>query len=246
MALKYLSVDEMLDITATWAEENHADRRALSRTSSVGGLLPLIDEAHRELGAARGKLQGHTFQDVLTALTALDLRHDSYVRVAHYTLDAHIHLAIAQADERTAMSLEKLQARLLPDGLGLVDFSYREESVQARRLESRITEADKSMLANIAVGELTLLDIVTLWIQVGKELGELQSKQESAKTPPQDAALMSQVRNKWIRAVKTIRMVLRLMEEMSPTITAIVDKISRMERAAEERARREDDSNGGL
>lgn len=236
MSLKYLSADEMLQLTRTWVDMAHANRRVLARMSSVGGLLPLVDEAHRELEAAKDDPSAPPARDLTATLMAKDLRHDSYVRVAGYTLDAHIHLAIAKGHDRTANELEHLKAKLLPDGLSLVDYSYREESSQARQLEGRLTAEDRAVLAQIPISDATLLDAVNAWIRAGKELGKLQQEHEAERKKPKGDRLQL-ARNKWVRAVKTVRMVLDLMGQEKREIQGILDAIARLERAVEERMR---------
>ena len=236
MSLKYLSVDEMLELTNTWVDMAHADRRVLARMSSVGGLLPLVDEAHRELGRARNEPNAPPPRDLTAKLMAKDLRHDSYVRVAWYALEAHIHLSIAKGHDRTANELEQLKNKLLPDGLSLVDYSYREESSQAHKLENRMTAEDRAVLAHIPISDASLLDAVNAWIRAGKSLGKLQQQHEVERLKPKGNRLQD-ARNKWIRAVKTVRMVLDLMGHEKSEIQGILDNITRLERAAEERMR---------
>ena len=236
MSLKYLSIEEMLELTATWVDTSHGDRRVLARMSSVGGLLPLVDEAHRELDAAKDEPNAPPPRDLTAKLMAKDLHHDSYVRVTAYALDAHIHLAIAKGHDRTASELEHLRKKLLPDGLSLVDYSYREESTQARQLEARLTAEDRAVLAHIPISDANLLDAVNAWIRAGKSLGKLQEEHEAELARPKGNRLQD-ARNRWVRAVKTVRMVLDLMGKERQDIQRILDKISRLERAAEERMR---------
>lgn len=236
MSLKYLSVDEMLELTRTWVDMAHADRRVLARMSSVGGLLPLVDEAHRELDVAKDEPHAPPARDLTAKLMAKDLRHDSYVRVTFYALEAHIHLAIAKGHDKPANELKQLKHKLLPDGLSLVDYSYREESSQARQLEARLTAEDRAVLAHIPISDATLLDAVNAWIRAGKQLGKLQQEHEAERLKPKGDRLQD-ARNKWVRAVKTVRMVLDLMGQEKREIQGILDKISGLERAAEERMR---------
>lgn len=239
MSLKYLTRDEMVGITATWTDRTHADRRTLARIPSVGGLLPLVEEAHHELAALPSTETSADAKDLSAALLSMDLRHDSYVRVTHYALDAHIHLAVAKGMDEEATSLEKLKDKLLPDGLRLVDYSYSEESSQAKLLESRLTATDRAVLANIPIRDGNLLHAVDAWIRAGRDLGKMQSQheQQQSKREQSPAAQDEAARNKWIRAVKTVRMVLKLMSSEEPGVRAILDKLDRLEREAEARTR---------
>jgi hypothetical protein len=236
MSLKYLTRDEMVGITATWIDRGHADRRTLARIPSVGGLLPLVEEAHLELASMPDSDTDQGPTDLSAALLAMDLRHDSYVRVTYYALDAHIHLAVAQGMDEEASSLEKLRNKLLPDGLRLVDYSYDEESSQAKLLESRLSTPDRAVLTNIPIRDGNLMHTVDAWLRSGRELGEMQAQHEQSQRE-QPAAVDEAIRNKWIRAVKTVRMVLKLISSDEPGVRPILDNIDRVEREADARTR---------
>ena len=241
MSLKYLDVDEMLDLTRTWIDPTHLDRRHLARMASVGGLLPLVDEAHSDLVTATEKMGPRPLRDIASRMMAMDLKHDSYVRVASYGLEMHIHLAIAKGDDHTAKELEQLKGKLLPDGLDLVDYSYREESKQAQELESRLQDDERALLAALPTSDGTLLEAVESWIQCGKKLGEMQEEQDKERKRSETDDRVQAARNKWIRAVKTVRMVLELMGSKRPKVNAILNRVTQLERAAEERMMHHDD-----
>jgi hypothetical protein len=223
MALKHLTTAQMVSLSGPLVQAGHPDRMALATFAELNGLLPKLTTAHT------GLLDTHTPVDsseqlvtIRQAQKQLDGRFDDLARGIH---SLPLALAYLVKSQPLAQQLRDLQQVLTPDGLALVQKSYREEAGQAALLESRLTGDHVSLMKTIQTPEGTLEDAVLEFISTGKQLGALEDSRAAVqKTGPTPADAVK-ARNRWIRTINAMLSLIELLDEPSEAVRAIVQRI---------------------
>lgn len=237
MALKHLSVPEMVDLTSAWVDPSHADRTALASVDAVVGILPLLDAAHADLLATQVDTEGAAATNLIEELASADVVHDAWARACSYLLRGHEQVALAQGRTQDVKALQALHDTLFPDGLRVVNYSYREESGHAVLLASRLSAEDKTLLASLPISGGTLADAVESWIQAGTEIGTLEQQRTRKRQQSTLAGRLQRARNRWIRVMQNLRSVLELSEATDKRLLDMLKQVEQVEQAAEARAR---------
>ncbi len=210
MALKHLSVAEMITISDTWVTQESLERNILASAPETEALLRHVDRSHRDL------LKTQTHSDTaLIALgkkaTKLDSRHDDLTRGVHGFLNACCYFT-----EDEALRNRMLEARdtLFPAGLAIVKAGYREEAGSTMLMEERITPQLRELLTDLKIPSGTLLDAVEALISTGRTLGEMEDKRaemQANNSLPKQADILA-ARNRWIRMTHALVAALELAE----------------------------------
>lgn len=236
MALKRLRTQEMVAVTSTWVDPEHADRRALAAVTALAGLLSELDAACHGLHVTfRAGLGGERRKQIKDRQRVLDLEHDDVVRGIWFYLQSQVCIA---RDPARRQELDRLRDRLLPEGLLAVNKSYREQAGQATLATSRLTEGDRELLRAMMMHDgRTLLDLVQRWLELGTQLGALDRERAGvAREDAPTAAEARAARNRWIRAVSAMREVAELVAADDAAIQQIFARLRRAEREADRRA----------
>lgn len=233
MALKYLSTGEMVSLTGSWVEKKHPDRRALQSVPPVAMLLPHVDAAHTTLLASQRDPELERLAGISAMEGEVDGLHDNLARGIWYGLEAYEYLA---RDAAQAAQIARLQDMLFPDGLKVVQYSYRETAGQGALLASRMTAAQKALLATLPVQGGTMLDEVHAWLEAAARLGALENER-TRLAQPLPAGTTMRARNQWIRTIQAVRTVIDLEAPESPLIHRLLQRIVDAELAAERRLR---------
>jgi hypothetical protein len=241
MALKRLRTEEMVTITSTLVDPGHPDHQAMVAVPALAPLVPEIIGSHNGLYATYFTGPGAVrLKEIQDLQKALDVDHDEFTRGLWAYFWAMIYLAPTEADEQV---YRRLLASLLPDGLALVNKSYREEAGQAALVQSQLGDDERTALQSMVLRDgRTLLDVVNAWLGVGVQLGALDRERagdvgDGAPT----AADAIAARNRWIRTMQTVREVAALVAAGNPAISEIMARLDGAERAADRRVGRGDD-----
>jgi hypothetical protein len=234
MTFKRLSTSEMLSLSGPWTTPDHADRKILASSAAIAVLLPQIDDAHQSLLATQPST---AIPDRVTAIQQLqrrlDLRHDDVLRGCYLLPEA---LAYLTRDRALMGQLLHLQEALLPEGLLATQKSYREESDQAAKLATHLSDDHIALLQKLKTADGTLWDAVLEWEELGRKLGELEDElDELAVTAGATPADVLQARNKWIRTVYAFKTVLELVGVEKAGVLTILKRLTDAERRADRR-----------
>lgn len=232
MALNRLTIAQMVNLTKNWAQPGSTERIALEALPGMPALMPHMEETIAAILSAQRMQLTMTLAELRTTLGEVDDRFDDLARGIAGIIDAEICLARARGDHVTMRNLTNLRAFLLPDGLRVVSYSYREESGQADLLASRLTQEHQDLLASIPVMGGTLRDIVTSFIEAGRQLGELED-QRADEIAPHRRNNMLTARSRWINMIKTVRALVAMADVQEPTVLEALHRIERAERSAE-------------
>jgi len=229
--LKHLNIDEMVALSAPWVEE--PKRKALFLSiPEIAALHAKVTQVYTELLSARPASQEPSpeLRKLLEQSAALDLRHDHLARAVSMGIDADRALCLGASPPDTARAnqCDEVSAKLLPNGLAIVNASLLAEAGNSARVTELLQDepAVAAFLKAIPVrGKATLLDVTQTWLDVGAELGKLERTREEleakAATKPAGKAALASLRGRWIRLVSQVLSNLELSEAPAEAIETI-------------------------
>jgi len=206
MALKRLSTAEMVQISGPWVTNGTPARKGLQALPECVGILPRVEEAHKQLHGARPG-QGDARAAAISAEAAeIDARHDAVVRGVDLVLDG---IALLLGEGGRAREIDAARSILTPEGVSIISTSYRNEAGAAALLASRLGRAPDvtKLLASIVVDKkTTLASFVNERIALGERLGELEDERAQLRLAATESSAVANVnaRNAWIRAVNAL------------------------------------------
>jgi len=230
MALKWLTAEEMVAISAAWVVADQAGRAAIEKIPLLAVLLPNLEKVHDDLVALRSK-EPPNVAAISQKELEVDAKHDALVRgmVGTLTMLAPI------SDDRE--ELLAIRDKLFPEGASHTQLSYRGEAGHAAVIAAQIDDAMKARLKAIAVHKKTMFDLVTAWIETGKQLGQLEEdKARLGGNSPSLGAELQTARTAWLRMAKALLSNAKLAEIDSATDQVLFSPLRKAEQAAESRA----------
>lgn len=210
--LRSLHATSMLSLSTDWLGTKRA---LISQSPELAALLPRLEEAHLALQRAQEANRSAENGDAarLTQQTqALDDRHDHAVRALYFAVSAALSFRLSEenADENEVSRLEALRDMILPDGLATTQASYETEAAMANRAREAIAsdpEAQKLLREIKLFPKVTGLDLLSLWVDLGKSLGSMEFQRISAQGATGDANPV-RARNAWLNVVASMLSVL--------------------------------------
>lgn len=211
MALKNLTDNEMVALSAAWVDAKRA-RGLLEAQPMLAGLLPAIDEAHAALLAAGGAKTETAEERERAALyqecVALDQRHDRVGRGVFQLLGA---LADLSDDPDEAAALLATRTKLFPENsLAVLSATWKGQAGNAHRLKETVLSDPEIKAALKAIplsNKRTLLDGARAFVDAGLELGRLDDRRTSltdASVKADGRAQRGTARNRWIALGNTL------------------------------------------
>lgn len=230
MALRWLICDEMIGISTGWITVGERARAVIEKTPLLAVLLPHLEEAHEALVDLRAKAEPDTAA-LSKKAGEVDARHDALVRGMYVTLTM-----LAPISDDSA-ELLGIRDQLFPEALGHTQVSYRGEAGYAKVVESHLDDAMKARLKAIVMHKKTMLDLVTVWLDSGRELGRLEDERDRlVGTSPSLGAEMQTARREWLRLAKALMANAKLAKLTSADDEALFSTLRKTERSAESRA----------
>ncbi len=235
MAVKNLTLNEMVQITATMLHPEGSPRARLEANPMLTALVPALETAHHAVLGVMPRPEDPRLQELSAQAAAADAVHDALVGSIHGLLTATADLL---DDGATYL---KLRDQLLPEGIaGAARLTYEGQAGYAKRLRAHLTEAQRTQLSSLAVGNRNLLELVTQWMDAGERIGELDQERQRIASEAQapTASTVSQARYRWIRVVNAVRDVADIAELTDADRTTIFGALAELEGAADLRAAR--------
>lgn len=198
MALRNLTVEEMVALSAGWVGAGNAAHRLLKSHTRLVALLPDLERVHNAIYSVTPQLLDPRKAELSQRAVALDARHDQIVRGIYGVLTAYAPLA-----EDASESLE-LRDALIPGGLSAVtQISFRGQAGYASLLRDRLTPELRKRLKAFSLPKGSLLDRVETWLETAQKLGELEEERAriEASEGPSLGRQTVEARNLWIRVV---------------------------------------------
>lgn len=209
MALRDLSVGEMISVSLGWISREDPARAAIEAQPQLSGLLPALEQAHAAIFAVAPKPDDPRRAEIVRSTSEVDARHDRLASAIYGFLSE-----LARFDEQGS-ALLSLRDTLYPDGLAsVVQSSYRQQAGYAKLLRDRITPAVRAQLEAIPLLKGTLLERVDAWLDAADELGRLEQERARIETTlaPSTAQQVLEARYGWIRAVSAFESVAALVQ----------------------------------
>jgi hypothetical protein len=230
MALKWLTAEEMVAISAAWVMADQAGRAAIEKIPILSALLPNLENVHAAIVSLRSK-EAPNLGAISQKEAEVDARHDALVRGMYGTLT----MLAPISDDRE--ELLAIRDRLFPERLGHTQLSYRGEAGHVAVIDAQLDAAMKARLKAIAVHKKTMLDLVMAWIETGKQLGRLEAERALlAGISPSLGGEMQSTRSAWLRVTNALMANAKLAEIDSATDQLLFSALRIAERAAESRA----------
>lgn len=213
--LRKLTLAEMTALSGAMLDKSQF-LSTFTSIPEVAWLIPQLKAAHE------GVLASATAQDgpspEMRAVNAkglvIDNRHDHVARHISLALDAERErcLAAEPPDTERAAKCAHVGLLLFPEGLGFLNTSYLAEAGNTARV-ARVMKDDPEIgafLKTVPVGgsgKKTLLDSVSRWIDLGKQLAGVDHERESlaARDSVKEPAEHGQsARSRWVRVANAI------------------------------------------
>lgn len=202
MALKHLSLNEMVHVTASLIHPKDPARAVLASSALLAPLLPLLEQAHQQAVAAMPLPEDPRRAALMAEAIALDTAHDTLAGNVYRLLTA-----LAELGDEGARYLE-LRDRLLPDGLaGTTNLTHEGEAGLGARIRATLTAEIRAELAAIAAGSRPLLELVDQWLATAERLGVVTQQQRALESaaPGVSPSGINEARLGWIRAVNALK-----------------------------------------
>jgi len=203
MARKNLSTETMIGLSAAWLDPKQ-ERPLLEAHALTAGLLPLIEEAHRNAVASLKPAQtlDAELDDLQEQSGSVDKTHDRKARGIWY-----YYTAVAELSDNPDTVTRALDERdrLLPGGLSTTTMSYSDESGNAHAVKETLDPTfRKSLRSWKTIEGRTVEDEVDRWVGAGIELGRIEARRatlsqtgdEPTQSPP--VPTQGRARNAWI------------------------------------------------
>jgi hypothetical protein len=230
MALKWLTAEEMVAISAAWVTAGEQSRAAIEKVPLLAALLPSFEKGHGDLVQLRAK-EGPKLRALSQKRAELDAKHDALVRGIVGTLT----MLAPVSDDRE--ELLAIRDRLFPDGLGHTKLSYRGEAGHAAVVAKSIDEPMRARLKAIVVHKKTLEELVMAWLATASQLGQLEEeKARLSEVSPSIGAETQAARTAWIRLAKALMSNAKLAGLDDVTDQLLFSPLRKAERVSEGRA----------
>ena len=239
MPYRDLRISEMVSLTSTWVDPEHADNAALRANPVTAALLPHLGDTHAELVAFQRDSETDRLGEISRQQRDIDARADALWRAIRASLDTHLYLA---TDPDSLARLQRLDELLFSDGMAIINYSYREASGYGELLAARLDNDARAALTEIPTAHGSLLDVVSEWLTLAQQIGELEHERDRT---PDRRVTVARLRSRWIRAVITLRQVIDTIELDNQVLADAMTRIDRAVRTAEIRRTRNDGSPDG-
>ena len=237
MALKRLSMEEMIQISTPWVNAGDAAGEALGKIPLLTALLPTLQSVHGMLFGLRAQRLDPKTQRLAQEASALDAKHDELVRGIHGALTLLASLSEA-SDE-----ILRLRDTLLPEGLSHTLKTYRGEAGHAAMVAAQLDTNAKASLKSLTLNDKSLMDLVQAWFDTAKQLGELEETRTRLNPPTgPSAADINTARLRWVRTVNAILANAELIGVDEATDHLLFAALRAAEKTADNRARGSEDS----
>jgi len=212
MALKNLTVEEMVALSVSWVGADNPAHGLLKANTRLSGLLPDLERAHGAIHGVTPQAVDPRKAELAQQAIALDMRHDQLARGVYGVLTEFANLVEEGAE------YVQLRDQLFPNGLAaVVQTSFRGQSGYADLLRERLTADQRKRLKAFVLPKTTLLEKVEQWLEAGRELGELEEQRARLDQVegPSFGQQTVEARNLWIRVVNAF-LALASLSELDP------------------------------
>ncbi len=200
MALKNLTVEEMVAVSAAWTDASNQGHRALKEQPRLAAFQGDLQSVHQDIVAVAPQPDKPREAEIIELAAQEDALHDTLARGIHGMLT---HLALLQ--DNGSVYIE-LRDELMPSGLGkTIQATYRGQAGWTSLLRKRLTGESRKTLEGIPLPDgRNLFATVDAWLDAGDRLGKLEEERARLVEGKSLGAQVVSARNQWIRLVNTL------------------------------------------
>lgn len=198
MAIKKLLVEEMNQISAPWVAEGSPSRALIEKIALLSGLMPRLLAAHAGILALRTQAEDPKVRELIEREAALDAQHDDLVRGIVGALSALAEVSGGRSE------LLRLRDLLFPDGFAHTQRTYRAEAGHAAVIATHMDADLQARLKAVNLHDKNLLDLVNSWLDIARQLGELEDERAKLVPPPTSGSETVAARWAWVRAANAL------------------------------------------
>lgn len=201
MALKNLTVEEMVALSAGWVGADKAAYQVLKANTRLSGLLPDLERAHATIYGVTPQAIDPRKAELAQQAIALDVRHDQIARGIFGVLTEYANLTEDGND------YIQLRDELFPNGIApVIQISFRGQAGYAGLLKSRLSAELEQRLQAFVLPKTTLLEKVTQWLDLARQLGDIEEQRAQLERTdgPSFGQQVVDARNLWIRVVNAL------------------------------------------
>lgn len=219
MALKNLTTETMVSISAAWTDKAR-ERGVFEKSALLKALLPTLDAAHAQLIKAARAPEKSASELRLAELRVLaeeaDRVHDRKARGIFYYLTGLAELA---EDPKDTEHLVNMRDRLLPQGLVAIAQSYAHEAGHTATLRAQLTAQDHGELKrHRTLHNRTIDDELNDWLAAGEKLGRVETERGQLLRGPSAGSNNPgehvKARYAWIRIANALTATLDILEDV--------------------------------
>jgi len=232
MAAKWLTTEEMHEISAPMVAKGNPARGAIEGIPLLAALMPSLEAAHAGILAVRPQAEDPKVSALSERQGVLDAQHDDRVRGVYNALTG---LALVSG---AGTELLALRDQLFPSGLGHTQTTYRGEAGHGAMVAARLDAKLQARLKAVNLHDKNLLDLTNEWLGVAEEIGRLEDERARLSPPPKPSAEITAARLAWIRIVNALQANAELAGIDATTDHLLFAPLRAAEKTANARARR--------
>jgi hypothetical protein len=232
MALKWLTIEEMNQVSAPWVAKGNPAKAAIESIPVLAALLPPLEAAHAGIFALRAQAEDPKVRVLSERQSVLDAQHDDLVRGIYHALTG---LALVSG---AGTELLALREQLFPEGLGHTQMTYRGEAGHGAMVAARLDAKLQARLKAVNLHDKNLLDLTQAWLGVTEQIGQLEDERARLSPPPTPSADITAARLAWIRIVNALQANAELAGIDAATDHLLFAPLRAAEKTADARGRR--------
>ncbi len=234
MALKNLTVEEMVSVSGAWTDASNAGHEALQQQPRLAAFLGDLQTVHEDIVAVVPGPNKPREAEIVELAAQEDALHDTLARGIHGMLT---HLALLQDDGSVYI---ELRDELMPAGLAkTIQATYRGQAGWTYLLRERLMGDSRKALEGIPLPDgRNLFATVDAWLDAGARLGKLEEERARLAEGKSLAAQVVSARNQWIRLVNTLLSLAEWSELDEEAERVIFGPLQDAESTADQRAAR--------
>ena len=206
MDYRYVDVGTVVAIIAAWVDPKR-NRPLMERISRTAPFLEELDDLYAELGRLQltESVNSKNSKELTKQAGALDATHDQLYKGVFGMLTLVSELT---DDADYAQKLIGTRDRFFPSGLKGISQTYLAESGYAAMAEMKVTDDDKTLMADITYKGRTLLQDFEDWVSTGKALGEVEARRTRLKDGEDDTGTTAgDLRDARIAGIRLVDMI---------------------------------------
>lgn len=241
MALRDIRTGEMVALTRAL----QAQKERLAAYPLTAAFVGVVDETLETLLAAQRVADSATSEEEIEQARALLQRHDSAFDLATRVLSRGLRL-LALAFPAQSDAYDFSHDLLFPEGIRIVNSSWRNESGEAALIRSRVESHPETvaLLKRSTLNDTPLYAYYEQLVDAGRAIGPLAEQLDAGPTTQERASTEFKARHRWISMVMALRRNVDLAGYSDEDREAVLGGIERLSVERGREKAKEDETDG--